>query len=282
VAVPGPIFGTGLLAGLRQRFPNLARPKHPRRMKVQTYIRRHYAAVPGFSSVLSAQVAARLLACQQDFGIQGPVGEIGVMLGRSFIVLALAAEPTDRCLAIDDFAWPSDARAKFLRNCTRFGIDPDQVPIIASKSTSLAPADILAYLAGAKLRYLHIDGGHTTDVLLHDLGIARTIMMPDGILCLDDMLHAQYPDLGLTVHDHLTRNPDLTVFCIVDRSDLIAASKYLICRRDFAARYQQDLRSAFPDHVFPDPAEFSTGPALILSRDAGLVPVYRKMIERFG
>jgi hypothetical protein len=251
-------------------------------MKVQTYIRHHYATVPGFSSVLSAQVAARLIAFQYECGIQGPVGEIGVMLGRSFIALALAAGPTDQCLAIDDFAWPRDARAKFLGNCSRFGIDPEHVPIIAAKSTSLAPADILAELAGAKLRYLHIDGGHTTEVLLHDLSMTRDIMMPGGIICLDDMLHAQYPDLGLTVHAHLTRNADLTVFCIVDRADLIAASKYLVCKRDYALGYQQDLRSAFPDYVFPDPAEFSTGPALILSKDTGLVPSYRKMISRLG
>lgn len=278
----GPIFGTGLVAALRRRFPVLAWPKAPRRMSVQTYIRRHYAAVPGFSSHISAEVAARLLQFQHECGIHGPVGEIGVMLGRSFIGLALAAAPADLCLAIDDFAWPRGARAKFLANCTQFGIDIAKVPIIAAKSTSLTPADIVATLDGGKLRYLHIDGGHTVDVLQHDLSMARDVMIPSGIICLDDMLHAQYPDLGLVVHAYLQANPDLTVFCIVDRGDLIAASKYLICARDFAAGYQQILKNSFPAYAFPDPAEFSTGPALILSKDARLVPGLRKMIARMG
>jgi hypothetical protein len=151
---------------------------------------------------------------------------------------------------------------------------------IAANSTSLAPADILARLNGGRLRYLHVDGGHTASVLRHDLGLAHGIMAPGGIVCLDDMLHAQYPELGATVGRHLADHPDLAVFCVVDRADLIAAAKYLICHRDHAERYQAALRAAFAPLVFPEPAEFAGGPALILSRDTALLPGYRDPIER--
>jgi hypothetical protein len=244
------------------------------------YLSRHYASVPGFSSLLSAEVAVALLDCQRRTGIGGHVGEIGVLMGRSFIALALAAGPRDLCLAIDDFGWPEHVRESFLRNCQTFGVDMTRLVTITANTTTLAPADIRARLSGGRLRYLHVDGGHTADVLRHDLALAREIMAPGGIICLDDMLHAQYPELGAVVGRHLEENPELRVFCVVDRADLIAAAKFLICDNDYAERYQAALRTAFAAQVFPAPAEFAAGPALILSKDASLVPHYRDPIER--
>lgn len=244
------------------------------------YLSKHYSNVPGFSSLLSAEVAVRLLDCQRRMGIRGHLGEIGVLMGRSFIALALAAEPRDLCLAIDDFGWPEDVRDRFLVNCQTFGVDMARLVTIAANTTTLGPADLLSRLDGGRLRYLHIDGGHTATVLRHDLALARDVMAPGGIVCLDDMLHAQYPELGAVVARHLEENPELQVFCIVDRADLIAAAKYLICDRDHAERYQAALRAAFAAQVFPAAAEFAAGPALILSNDAALEPAYRDPIER--
>lgn len=249
-------------------------------MTADAYLARHYASVPGFSSLFSAEVAVRLLAFQQASGINGAVGEIGVLFGRSFIALALASGAGDICLAIDDFTWPVDARDVFMENCRAMGVDLSRLAIIAANTTTLVSQDIAAKLEGCKLRYFHIDGGHTPDVLRHDLAMARPLMAPEGIICLDDMLHAQYPELGIAVRDELATDPDFVVFCVVDRADLIAAAKYLICRRGHAALYQAALRERFPDAVFPAPAEFSSGPALILSKDAKLVPLYRNAIER--
>jgi hypothetical protein len=167
-----------------------------------------------------------------------------------------------------------------MANCAAMGVDLSRLVTIAANTTTLTPADIATRLDGRGLRYLHVDGGHTPAVLRHDLAMARRLMEPGGIICLDDMLHAQYPELAIAVRDELAADPDFVVFCIVDRADLIAAAKYLICRADHAERYKAALRSAFAEAVFPEPAEFAAGPALILSKDAALVPGYRDMIER--
>ncbi len=266
---------TGLIARLRGLFG--AAETAP--LTAQDYLARHYAAVPGFSSLFSAQTAAVLLAAQRAAGITGHVGEIGVLMGRSFIGLALAAGPDDLCLAIDDFTWPEHVQGVFLENCRKYGVDLDRLVTITANTTTLAPADILAKLQGGALRYLHVDGGHQAPVLRHDLGLARALLAPGGIICLDDMLHAQYPELGAAVQEELAADPDLVVFCIIDRADLIAAAKFLICGRAYAERYKSTLRAAFPDYVFPEPAEFAAAPALILSKDAALVPSYRDKIE---
>jgi len=282
--MPGLRLGTGLVSALRRHLPALDRtPKTPLFvpfLSPETYLAEHYDSVPGFSSRISAEIGVALLRFQNTAGVSGPVGEIGVLMGRSFIALALAAAPGEPCVAIDDFTWPATVHADFLANCTRYGVDPGRLVTITANTTTLSAPDILSRLDGRRLRYLHVDGGHTAEVLRHDLALARDVLDPRGIICLDDMLHAQYPDLAATVRDELARDPDWVVFCIVDRADLIAASKYLICRRADAAMYQDTLRTAFPALVFPEPAEFASGPALILSRDAALVAQYRDRIER--
>jgi hypothetical protein len=249
-------------------------------MTAERYLKRHYATMPGFSSQYSAEVAVQLLAYQAARGITGHIGEIGALLGRSFIPLALAAAAPDICLAIDEFEWPANVYERFLTNCRSFGVDMSRLMTIKADSTTLGAPEIVDRLGGGKIRYLHIDGGHTPDVLRHDLALGHALIEPGGILCLDDMLHAQYPELGTVVQCYLAAHADLVVFCIVDRADLIAASKFLICRRDYAGAYQACLRDAFALDVFPDPAEFSSGEALILSKDTALAPGYRDMIER--
>ena len=276
----GPSFASGLVAGLRRRLGGQGPEPSEPPLTADLYLARHYAGVPGFSSLFSAEVAVRLLEFQRENDLTGPVGEIGVLMGRSFIALALAAAPDDPCLAIDDFTWPEHVHDRFMANCRTFGVDLARLVTIAANTTTLTAADVLSRLDGRKLRYLHVDGGHTPAVLRNDLAMARQLMAPAGIICLDDMLHAQYPELGIAVRDELAADPDFAVFCIVDRADLIAAAKYLICRRDQIERYQGALRAAFAGAVFPEPAEFAAGPALILSKDTALVPGYRDMIER--
>jgi hypothetical protein len=47
------------------------------------------------------------------------------------------------------------------------------------------------------------------------------------------------------VLDYLKRHPDMAVMCIVDRADISAAAKFLLCRSDAVALYEQDLMTSF-------------------------------------
>src|SRR5207247_8213866 len=61
----------------------------------------------------------------------------------------------------------------------------------------------------------------------------------------DDMLHPGYPTLITAVLDYLSRHPEMRVMCIVDRESITAAAKFLLCRIDAAARYEQNLMTSF-------------------------------------
>jgi len=243
------------------------------------YLTKYYSGVAGFSSLFSAEVAAVLLSYQNVAAIAGSIGEIGVMKGRSFISLALHAQPDDVCLAIDRFDWPANVYNLFFENCQKFGVDWERVVPVIAQTQDLKAADILAHAKGRPLRYLHIDGGHEPWILSHDLELANAVMAPGGIMCLDDMLHPMYPELPVIVHAFLAQHRDWAVFCIVDRADVIAASKYLLCRTEFIERYQAILCEKFSSYVFVHPAEFAMSRALILTKDTALQGYYNALIH---
>jgi hypothetical protein len=243
------------------------------------YLTKFYSGVAGFSSLFSAEVAAVLLEYQNENLISGGIGEIGVFKGRSFIALALHALENDLCLAIDRFSWPSNCYELFLENLKMYGVSFERVVSIAKNTQDLKADEILSKLNNSKLRYLHVDGGHEVWILDHDLELSINLMTLEGILCLDDMLHPMYPELGGVVHNFLARNPRWCVFCVVDRADIIAASKYLLCAVQYSERYKSILRASFPKYVFAHEAEFATSRALILSKDTALQPMYDKLIH---
>jgi predicted O-methyltransferase YrrM len=243
------------------------------------YLTKYYSGVAGFSSLFSAEVAAVLLSYQNEVTIAGSIGEIGVMKGRSFIGLALHSKPDDICLAIDRFDWPANVYNLFVENCQKYGVDWERVIPVISNTQDLKAADILAHAKGQPLRYLHIDGGHEPWILAHDLELANAVMAAGGIMCLDDMLHPMYPELPVIVHAFLAQHRDWAAFCIVDRADVIAASKYLLCRTEFVDRYQAILREKFARYAFVHPAEFAMSRALILTKDTALQGYYDTLIH---
>jgi hypothetical protein len=243
------------------------------------YLNKFYSAVAGYSSHFSAEVAAALLLYQSEQGITGNIGEIGVMKGRSFIALALHSQPDDLCIAVDNFVWPPNVFQIFEENCRTYGVDMARLVSVVANTQDLKSDDIMARSQGRELRYLHIDGGHEPWILASDLELAYRVMAKGGILCLDDMLHPQYPQLPVIVHAFLAQHPDLTPFCVVDRADFFAAAKYLICGAAFAERYQTFLREKFASYAMPVQAEFAMSRGLILTQDIRLQAYYEKLIH---
>ena len=102
--------------------------------------------------------------------------------------------------------------------------------------------------------------------------IVSDIRMPgiDGLSLLN-RIHTQYPTLPVIVHEFLKREPSLRVFCIIDREDIAAQTKYMICREPMFDFYIGQLLKAFPDNVWPLGADFRyEKKALVLSPDPKL------------
>lgn len=65
--------------------------------------------------------------------------------------------------------------------------------------------------------------------------------------------------------DYLTRHPEMRVLCVIDREDIVAAAKFLVCRIDALELYRADLQSTFSRFHFPLDADMETYVALVLT-----------------
>jgi predicted O-methyltransferase YrrM len=205
-----------------------------------------YARVRGMSSRFAAAICGHVIRRQTELGIAGDVAEIGTFEGRFFIAMALGLAPGERALGIDLFSWPDEGvHDRLLGHCAAAGLSRERFTTWKGDTRTLPPDGLRGQLALGPVRFVHIDGEHSHECLSHDLELAHRALHPSGVIALDDMLHPGYPTLIVAVLDYLKRHPEMVVVCIIDREDISAAAKFLLCRSDAAALYEQDLMTSF-------------------------------------
>jgi predicted O-methyltransferase YrrM len=218
---------------------------------VDHYLAEGYASVRGMSSRFAAAISAWCLSHQAQHGIEGHFVEIGTFQGRYFIAMALALKPGERALGIDTFDWPSERTLDiFEENCARWGVEPPLRITWRTNSADLDASALRGRLGEGAARFVHIDGDHSPEPLAHDLDLALAVLHPQGLICLDDMLHPGYPFLVTTVQRWLKAHPDMRLMCVIDREDIVAAPKFLICRLDAVPLYEGALMARFAPFHF--------------------------------
>lgn len=233
---------------------------------IDRYLAQGYEQVRGMSSRFAAAICGHLIGRQSALGIGGELVEIGVFEGRFFIAMALGLAPGETALGIDRFDWPNaGVEERFLANCAAHGITRDRYVSWKADSREMTSGDLRDKLGGRPIRFVHIDSHHSGECLANDLELVDPLLHRDGIICLDDMLHPGYPMLAAAVFDYFARHPQMRLLCVVDREDIVAAPKFLICRSDALALYEQDLLSAFSRFHFTMNADMETYFALVLT-----------------
>jgi len=215
---------------------------------VDRYIAEDYESVRGMSSRFAATICGHIIRRQSELGIKGHIAEIGTFEGRFFIAMALGLAEGEHALGIDTFNWPNDGLLDlFHSHCARLGLARDRYTAIKGNARDLSVDAIRKALGGqeARVRFWHLDGDHARDQLIADLDLAEATLHPQGIIVLDDMLHPGYPLLIVAVHEWLERHPDWRVLCVIDREDIVAAAKFVLCHKDVVPLFEQDLMDTF-------------------------------------
>src|SRR5882757_674015 len=213
---------------------------------IDLYLSQSYERVRGMSSRFAAAICGHLIRRQTALGIGGALVEVGTFEGRFFIAMALGLAPGEKAVGIDRFDWPdAGIEGRFLANCAAHGLSRDRYVCWKADSREISPAAIGEMLGARAVRFAHIDSHHSREWLTNDLELVHAVLHRDGIICLDDMLHPGYPLVVTAVFDWLARHPEMRLFCVIDREDIVAAPKFLICREASRARYEPDLLSAF-------------------------------------
>ncbi len=238
------------------------------------YIDGPYNSVVGMSSQFAASICCGLLRIQTAAGVTGPVVEIGAFEGRFFIALAKSLSPGEVALGIDLFDWPNpEVQDRFIANCDRHDVPAESRVVWKTDSRTMQPADILAKLGGIRPRFMHIDGEHSRAALKADLERATAVMAPEGLIVLDDMLHPGYPTLMVAVHEYLEGHPEMCVLAVIDRETIVAATKFVLCRKAWFKTYEEALLAAYKDNVWPLGADFEPHWCLVLSLDTRLAEI---------
>lgn len=241
---------------------------------IDFYLAQNYERVRGMSSRFAAAICGHLIRRQTELGIGGDLVEIGTFEGRFFIAMALGLAPGEAALGIDRFDWPdAGIEERFHANCAAHGLGGDCCMSWKTDSRAITSDDLRKRLGGRLVRFVHIDSHHSRDCLTNDLELVTPLLHRDGIICLDDMLHPGYPMVVSAVFDYFARHPQMRLLCVIDREDIVAAPKFLICSSDALARYEQDLLQAFSRFHFSLNADMETYFALVLTPHPRLAEV---------
>jgi hypothetical protein len=233
---------------------------------IDLYLSESYERVRGMSSRFAAAICGHLIQRQTALGIGGDVVEVGTFEGRFFIAMALGLAPGEKALGIDRFDWPdAGVEGRFVANCAAHGIARDRYLSWKADSREITSGELREKLGERPVRFVHIDSHHSRECLTNDLELVAPLLHRDGIICLDDMLHPGYPMMTSAVYEYFARYPEMRLLCVVDREDIVAAPKFLICRADALALYEQDLLSAFSRFHFSLNADMETYFALVLT-----------------
>lgn len=149
----------------------------------------------------AASITSDLLREQTRRGIYGDVLEIGVYHGKFLIVLANNTTPGERTVALDIFESdvPTDLncwgnRDIFLANMHTYAPDCDLV-VIEANSMAL-DAEATRTLDAGKYRCISIDGCHEYAAALSDLWLAQRLILPGGLVIMDDWGNTQWPGVS--------------------------------------------------------------------------------------
>jgi hypothetical protein len=169
-----------------------------------------------------------LFRYQAEAGIAGDLLEIGVLKGRSAVLLALHACPGET-LALVDPALRLEATDMVER------VRPGPNLYLRMRSQELGNDTSLGALEG-RCRWVHIDGEHSGPAVDNDLDIAARLLAPAGVVCLDDFFTPAYPQITRAAFAWLAaRGGAFTLF-------LTGFNKGYVCRADAAPAYLRFTR----------------------------------------
>jgi hypothetical protein len=184
------------------------------------------------------QLIAALSAEQARQNVTGGIVEIGVHHGRFLIGLHLLGQNGEPTVAIDLF---EDQAANVFhsglgdqgilrRNLAKHVGDVRAVKIIQADSTTL-DGDGVKGLASSAVRLFSVDGGHTADIVAHDMETAADSITTGGIVIADDVFNARWPEVYEGTLRFLDKNYELVPFAV-------GFNKVLFTSRAEAAGYR--------------------------------------------
>lgn len=202
------------------------------------YVRFGHRLVDGWVDYPILWLVRNLALEQERLLVTGGMAEIGVHHGRFFLALHLARRDGERSAAIDLFGdqhLNQDLSGRgnykfFERNLRLHAGGTEDVEILTADSSALVGSDVTK-IVGGKVRLFSVDGGHTAELVEHDMMTAADSLATGGIVIADDVFNAAWPGVAEGTFRFLSARPDLVPFAV-------GFNKVLFAAPDFADGYR--------------------------------------------
>jgi hypothetical protein len=177
--------------------------------------------VPGWFPVLDQLLFDWFLSRQETAEMRGDLLEVGVYMGKSAIFVGRHQQPGERYTVCDLFEGdaPDDAnqaestksysaltRRVFEDNYLSFH---DELPRVLQGPSSVVPGEV----EPRSCRFVHIDASHLYEHVHGDIGAAHDLLLPDGIVVLDDFRSEHTPGVSVATWEAVL-NRGLRPICL--------------------------------------------------------------------
>ncbi|MEU6377765.1 class I SAM-dependent methyltransferase [Streptomyces sp. NPDC046909] len=177
--------------------------------------------VPGWFPPLDQLLFGWFLERQEREGMPGDLLELGAYMGKSAILLGRHLREGERFTVCDLFggdapdganraetakSYASLTRQAFERNYLSFH---DELPRVIEAPSSVISSEV----AAKSCRFVHIDASHLYEHVRDDIGAAREILLPDGVVVLDDFRSEHTPGVSVATWEAVL-NRGLRVICL--------------------------------------------------------------------
>jgi hypothetical protein len=177
--------------------------------------------VPGWFPPLDQLLFTWFLERQETRGFGGDLLELGAYMGKSAILLGHHRQDGEEFTVCDLFggeapdganraetakSYSSLTRQAFERNYLSFH---DNLPRVLEAPTSVIPREV----APKTCRFVHIDASHLYEHVRDDIGAARELLLPGGIVVLDDFRSEHTPGVSVATWEAVL-NRGLRPICL--------------------------------------------------------------------
>ncbi|HEY2741436.1 MAG TPA: class I SAM-dependent methyltransferase [Gaiellaceae bacterium] len=197
--------------------------------------RDRFSSVEGFFVDEAQAIWDFLLAAQTGLGVSGGFLEIGVWRGKSALMGAVHAAPSEPIVLVDinDTADVAEQIRAF---------HPENLVTVTGRSSSLFRTTPEYQQYRGSIRFFHVDGGHSCFGTYADIVTGSEMVGDRPLIAIDDFGNMRYPQLHAAVYKFLFARPDF-------RMVLCGANKAYLCRTEDFALYDGVIREHLVSHA---------------------------------
>ena len=211
------------------------------------FLRNGFKSVPGW--VVSGLPEFLRLIKDVPWNQKGGVAEIGVYMGRFFLLLRSMLDKAEPSFGIDvfedqdrnlDFSGTDRAQEKIFEGYVeKYDVFKGEgvVTIKGDSTSSATQAEFAKHIPKGSIRYFSVDGGHTKIHTLNDLKIAEEYVADGGVVILDDINHPHWMGVMDGLVEYLRTNPTLVPFAI-------GHNKLFLCKYPYHQRYLETAQKS--------------------------------------